>query len=56
MFQKPVGAFIVFAIILAVMAFIRNRKEELAQAKRKREIMKKNEEAKQAALAKGENK
>lgn len=56
MFQKPVGAFIVFAIILAVMAFFRNRKEELAQAKRKREIMKKNEEAKKATLAKGENK
>jgi electron transport complex protein RnfE len=47
MFQNPVGAFIVFSIILAVIAFIKNRKEEYKKALAKRE----KEKAKQAALA-----
>ena len=29
LFQTPVGAFIVFAVILAVIAFVKNRKAEL---------------------------
>ncbi|MCR5505553.1 MAG: electron transport complex subunit RsxE [Bacilli bacterium] len=49
MFQNPVGAFIVFGVILAVMAFIKNRKEELAAWNKKQAILKKNEEAKKAA-------
>ncbi len=55
LFQNPVGAFIVFAVILAVIAFIKNRKEELAKARAKQE----KERAKQAMLdaqAKGESK
>ena len=47
MFQNPVGAFIVFALILAVIAFINNRKEEYKKALAKQE----KEKAKQAALA-----
>ena len=47
MFQNPVGAFIVFALILAVIAFIKNRKEEYKKALAKQE----KEKAKQAALA-----
>ena len=35
LFQNPAGAFIVFAIILAVIAFIKNRKEELKKAEEK---------------------
>ena len=58
LFQNPVGAFIVFALILAVIAFIKNRKEELQKARAKQE------KAKQAAAlaaqkaqeAKGESK
>ena len=34
-FQNPAGAFIVFAIILAVIAFIKNRKEEYKKAQDK---------------------
>ena len=45
LFQNPVGAFIVFAVILAVIAFIKNRKEELRKARAKQE------KAKQAVLA-----
>lgn len=52
MFQNPVGAFIVFGVILAVMAFIKNRKEELVAANKKRELLKKNEEMKKAAALK----
>lgn len=47
MFQNPVGAFIVFSLILAVIAFIKNRKEEYKKALAKQE----KEKAKQAALA-----
>ena len=47
MFQNPVGAFIVFGVILAVIAFIKNRKDELKKALAKQE----KEKAKQAALA-----
>ena len=50
LFQMPVGAFIVFAIILAVLAFIKNRKAENKAAREKIEKQRKAEEAKQAAL------
>ena len=50
-FQMPAGAFIVFGIILAVLAFIKNRKAELKAAKEKQEKLKKAEEAKKAAAA-----
>ena len=49
LFQTPVGAFIVFAVILAVMAFIKNRKDELKANKLKQEKIRKAQEA--AALA-----
>ena len=49
LFQTPAGAFIVFAVILAVMAFVRNRKEELKANKAKQEKIRKAQEA--AALA-----
>lgn len=51
MFQNPAGAFIVFAIILAVIAFIKNRKEELKVAKDRAEKIRKAQEAQAAALA-----
>ena len=54
LFQNPAGAFIVFAVILGVIAFIKNRKEELKLAKAKQERMRKEQEAK--ALAEGGNK
>ena len=52
LFQDPAGAFIVFAIILAVMAFIKNRKTELKLALEKQEKIRKlqEEKAKQAAI------
>ena len=52
LFQDPAGAFIVFAIILAVIAFIKNRKTELKLALEKQEKIRKlqEEKAKQAAL------
>ena len=49
LFQKPAGAFIVFAVILGVMAFIKNRKDELKANKAKQERIRKAQEA--AALA-----
>lgn len=49
LFQTPAGAFIVFAVILAVMAFIKNRKDELKANKLKQEKIRKAQEA--AALA-----
>ena len=51
MFQNPAGAFIVFAIILAVMAFIKNRKAELKAYKDKQEKIRKLQEQKAAAAA-----
>ena len=51
LFQTPVGAFIVFAIILAVIAFIKNRKAELKANLAKQEKAKKLAEA-QALAAK----
>ena len=49
LFQAPAGAFIVFAIILAVIAFIRNRKAELKVNLERQEKIRKLEEAKAAA-------
>lgn len=57
LFQNPAGAFIVFAIILAVIAFIKNRKAELKANLEKQEKIRKMQEAKaQAAKAEGGNK
>ena len=49
MFQNPAGAFIVFGVILGVIAFIKNRKEELKFNKAKQERLRKEQEAKLAA-------
>ena len=49
MFQNPAGVFIVFAIILGVIAFIKNRKDELKLNKAKQERIRKEQEAKLAA-------
>ena len=49
MFTNPVGAFIVFAVILAVIAFINNRKAELKAYKDKQEKIRKLQEQKAAA-------
>lgn len=51
MFQNPAGAFIVFGLILAVIAFINNRKAELKSNLEKAEKIKKMQEAKAAAAA-----
>ena len=48
-FQMPAGAFIVFGLILAVLAFIKNRKAEKKAALEKLEKQRKVEEAKKAA-------
>ena len=48
--QMPAGAFIVFGLILAVLAFIKNRKAEKKAALEKLEKQRKAEEAKRAAL------
>ena len=50
-FQMPAGACIVFGIILAVLAFIKNRKAEKKAAIEKAERLRKAEEAKKAAAA-----
>ena len=50
-FQNPAGAFIVFGLILAVLAFIKNRKAEKKAALEKAEKLRKAEEAKKAAAA-----
>ena len=50
-FQNPSGAFIVFAIILAVMAFRKNRQTEYKLALEKQEKIKKQQEAKAALEA-----
>ncbi len=51
LFQTPVGAFIVFGLILAVIAFINNRKHEYKSYLEKQEKLKKAEAAKAAAAA-----
>ena len=51
LFQAPAGAFIVFAVILAVIAFVKNRKAELEFNKQKQARIKKEQEAKAAAAA-----
>ena len=51
LFQAPAGAFIVFAIILAVIAFVKNRKAELEFNKQKQARIKKEQEARAAAAA-----
>lgn len=56
LFQNPVGAFIVFALILAVIAFVKNRKDELTKAKAKQEKERQKQEALKLAEAKGETK
>ena len=53
MFQNPAGAFIVFAIILAVIAFIKNRKAELKAFKDKQEKIRKMQEQQAAAKQEG---
>ena len=50
LFTTPVGAFIVFAIILAVIAFIKNRKNELKNYRDRQEKIRKAQAAKEAAL------
>lgn len=52
-FQNPAGAFIIFALILAVIAFINNRKQELKVAKEREEKIRKLQEAKAKAEAGG---
>lgn len=55
LFQNPAGAFIVFGVILAVIAFIKNRKEELKQNLARQERIKKEQEAKAQAANNGGN-
>ena len=55
-FQDPAGAFIVFAIILAVIAFVKNRKAELKAALARQEKIKKDQEALAAKQQEGGNK
>lgn len=50
LFQTPVGAFIVFALILATIAFISNRKKELKSYREKQEKIRRLQEAKEAQL------
>lgn len=50
LFTTPVGAFIVFAIILAVIAFVKNRKNELKNYRDKQEKIRKAQAAKEAQL------
>lgn len=49
LFQDPAGAFIVFALILAVIAFVKNRKAELKLNLEKQARIKKAQEEKLAA-------
>ena len=55
-FQQPAGAFIVFGIILAVIAFFKNRKAELKANKAKQERIRKDREAAEAAKQQGGDK
>ena len=56
LFQDPAGAFIVFAIILAVIAFVKNRKAELKLALERQAKMKKDAEALAAKQQEGGSK
>ena len=49
LFQNPAGAFIVFGVVLAVIAFIKNRKAELKANLERQEKIRKAQEAKMAA-------
>ena len=51
-FQNPAGAFIVFGVILAVIAFISNRKKEYQAYLARQEKIRKAEEAKKIAAQK----
>lgn len=51
LFQTPAGAFIVFGCILAVIAFVNNRKNELKTNLERKEKIRKLNEAKAAAAA-----
>ena len=53
LFQTPVGAFIVFGVILAVIAFIQNRKAEFKAYKDRQEKIRKAQEAKASQAASG---
>jgi len=55
MFQNPAGAFIVFGLILAVIAFINNRKAELKANLDRKEKIRKMQEAKAAQAAAAAN-
>ena len=54
LFQTPVGAFIVFALILAIIAFISNRKKELKNYRDRQEKIRKAKEAKKAEALKAQ--
>ena len=54
LFKTPVGAFIVFAVILGVIAFIKNRKAELKANLERQEKIRKAQEAKALAASKVE--
>ena len=56
LFQDPAGAFIVFALILAVIAFHKNRKAELKLAQERQARMKKDQEALAAKQQEGGSK
>lgn len=53
LFQNPAGAFIVFGVILAVIAFITNRKNEYKKFLERQEKIRKAEEAKKVAAQGG---
>lgn len=53
-FQNPAGAFIVFGVILAVIAFFSNRKKEYQAHLARQEKIRKAEEAKKLAAQKAE--
>lgn len=53
-FQNPAGAFIVFGVILAVIAFFSNRKKEYQAFLARQEKIRKAEEAKKLAAQKAE--
>ena len=55
-FQNPAGAFIVFGIMLAVIAFFKNRKAELKANVERRARIEKDRQAAEAAKAQGGNK
>ena len=56
LFQDPAGAFIVFGVILAVIAFIKNRKAELKLALERQARLKKDQEALAAKQQEGGSK